>query len=132
MQLTSPTHTLSISDSELFDFLSKVENFGAVMPENNKIFTIIDSDSFAFALKGMPEIVLKITDRIPNSAIVLGSTSEQFPFELKITIQSEPTGCSFYFDFNGTFNAMISMMIKTPLTNFIEALAQQTANHFTA
>lgn len=131
MQLTSPTHTLSISDSELFNFLSKVENFGSVMPENNKVFNIINADSFAFALKGMPEIVLKITDRIPNSAIILGSTSEQFPFELKLTIQTLPTGCSFYFDFNGSFNAMISMMIKSPLTSFIEALAQQTANHFT-
>ena len=102
------------------------------MPENNKVFKVIDENRFAFALKGMPEIVLEITERIESERVTLGSTNPQFPFSLQANLQAIDTGCTLQLNFQGEFNAMISMMIKAPLTHFIESLAEKATNHFNA
>ena len=132
MELNSPVHTINKSAQEVFSFLSKVSNFESIMPENNKVFKVIDENRFAFALKGMPEIVLEITERIESERVTLGSTNPQFPFSLHANIQAIDTGFTLQLSFQGEFNAMISMMIKAPLTHFIESLAEKATNHFNA
>lgn len=132
MEISTNELTISTSKSTLFDFLSKVENFEAIMPENISVFKVIDDDAFKFALKGMPEIVLKFTERQAVDKIVLGSTNDQFPFELEGVIGGTDEKATLRLRFSGSFNPMISMMIKTPLTNFIETLAQKTVQHFAA
>lgn len=132
MEISTNQLTISTSKSTLFNFLSKVENFEAIMPENISIFKVIDDDAFKFALKGMPEIVLKFTERQPVDKIVLGSTNDQFPFKLEGIIGGTEDESTLSLRFSGSFNPMISMMIKTPLTNFIETLAQKTVQHFAA
>ena len=132
MELNSPVHTIYKSAQEVFSFLSNVSNFESIMPENNKVFKIIDENRFAFALKGMPEIVLEITERIESERVTLGSTNPQFPFSLQANLQAIETGCTLQLNFQGEFNAMISMMIKAPLTHFIESLAEKATNHFNA
>lgn len=130
MELNSPIHTINKPAQEVYNFLSKVSNFEAIMPENNKVFKVIDENRFAFALKGMPEIILEITERIKPERVTLGSTNPQFPFSLQANIEEIEAGCTLQLNFNGEFNAMISMMIKAPLTHFIESLSEQAANHF--
>lgn len=132
MEISTNELTISTSKSTLFDFLSKVENFEAIMPENISVFQVIDDNAFKFALKGMPEIVLKFTERQPADKIVLGSNNDQFPFELEGVIGGTDEEATLRLRFSGSFNPMISMMIKTPLTNFIETLAQKTVQHFAA
>ena len=132
MELNSPVHTINKSAQEVFSFLSKVSNFESIMPENNKVFKVIDENRFAFALQGMPEIVLEITERIESERVTLGSTNPQFPFSLQANLQAINTGCTLQLSFQGEFNAMISMMIKAPLTHFIESLAEKATNHFNA
>ena len=61
MNLESPKVTVQKSSKEIFDYLSKVENFKDIMPENIEKFEA-DEDSFLFALKGMPEIKLKMQE----------------------------------------------------------------------
>ena len=59
MTLDSPEIHVDKSAQEVYDFLSKVENFEKLMPDSISKFEILESDTFLFALKGMPEIVLK-------------------------------------------------------------------------
>jgi len=130
MEISTNQLAISTSKTSLFEFLSKVENFEAIMPENISVFKVIDDDAFKFALKGMPEIVLKFTKRQPVDKIVLGSTNDQFPFELEGLIGGPEDEATLSLRFSGSFNPMISIMIKNPLTNFIETLAQKTVQHF--
>ena len=58
MNLESPKVKVSKSAHETFDFLTNVENFEKLMPENISKFELINDDTFLFALKGMPEITL--------------------------------------------------------------------------
>lgn len=125
MHIESPKKTINKSSQEVFEFLTKLENFEKLMPENIDKFEVINEDRFLFALKGMPEIVLQRKEQNPNDKIVLGAASDKLPFTLTADIisinenESEVT-----LSFVGEFNAMMAMMIKSPITNFIGALSE--------
>ena len=115
------------SPKEVFDFLIKLENFEQLMPENTQKFEV-DGDSFIFGLKGMPEIRLVMKEKTEYSNITLGAASSKLPFTLSADIneisenESEVT-----LKFDGEFNAMMAMMVKKPLTKFIETLTENIA-----
>ena len=80
MNLESPKVTLDKSSEDTFNFLSDVKNFESLMPENISKFELLDTDKFIFALKGMPEIILKKKEAIPHSKIVLGAGRANMTF----------------------------------------------------
>lgn len=124
MNLESPKIKVNKSSRELFDYLSKVENFEKIMPENTDKFEATE-DSFLFALKGMPEIKLRMLETEEPAKIVLGSTSEKFPFSLTAEINElEPKQCEAQLLFTGEFNPMVAMMVKNPLQRFIDTLIE--------
>lgn len=124
MKLESPKVTLDKSAEETFNFLSDVKNFEKLMPENISKFEVKDDDKFLFALKGMPEIVLKKKAAIPNSKIVLGAAGGKLDFSLTADITEVETEKSeVNLNFEGEFNAMMAMMIKGPINKFLETLA---------
>lgn len=122
MNLESPKVNVNKSDQEIFDFLSKVENFEKIMPENIDKFEAKD-DAFIFALKGMPEIKLKLNELVPGQKIVLGSASDKLPFTLTANIEKKAEDNSdVQLVFDGNFNPMMAMMVKSPLQKFINTL----------
>lgn len=124
MQLQSPKVKVEKSAQYIFDSLSDVKNFEKLMPENISKFEITDEESFIFALKGMPEIKLRIKEKVPYTKLVLGAASDKLPFSLtgNITAVSDDS-CEVQLDFQGEFNAMMAMMVKGPISKFIETLA---------
>ncbi|MEP0262895.1 SRPBCC family protein [Dokdonia sp.] len=123
MNLESPIKSVDKSAEEVYHFLMNIENFETLMPENTK-FEKINDTRFLFALKGMPEIVLDLKEGVPHSKVVLGAASDKLPFTLTGNItQVEDTKSEVQLSFEGEFNAMMSMMIKGPITKFIETLA---------
>ncbi|TDE07573.1 SRPBCC family protein [Flavobacterium sandaracinum] len=124
MNLESPKVTVQKSAQELFDSLSDVKNFEKLMPENIAKFEVIGDDAFIFGLKGMPEIKLKMKEKVAPTKIVLGAASDKLPFTLvaNIDVVTE-TSSDVKLDFEGDFNPMMAMMIKGPIGKFIETLA---------
>jgi len=129
MNLESTKTTVSKSADYLFNALSDVKNFEKLMPENISKFEVIDENCFEFALKGMPEIKLVKKSATPNSEIILGAASSKLSFTL-ITkleeISSEDTNVQLFFE--GDFNPMMAMMIKGPISKFIETLTQNMSS----
>ncbi len=124
MNLESPKVTLDKSSEDTFNFLSDVKNFESLMPENISKFELLDTDKFIFALKGMPEIILKKKEAIPHSKIVLGAAGGKLDFSLTAHISEvDTTKSEVQLIFDGEFNAMMAMMIKGPISKFIETLA---------
>lgn len=125
MNLESPKVTVQNNAAYLFDSLCEVNNFEKLMPENIAKFEVTDADSFIFGLKGMPEIKLRIKDKTPNSKIVLGAASDKLPFTLTANIEAiSDSSSAIQLVFEGEFNAMMEMMIKGPITKFIETLSE--------
>ncbi len=124
MHLESPTKTVNQSSETVFKFLSEVKNFEKLMPENIDKFELLNEETFRFALRGMPEIVLRKEEEYPNSKVVLGAASSKLNFTLTANIKEVDTLQSdVALIFEGKFNAMMAMMIKGPLTNFINTLS---------
>ena len=124
MNLESPKVTVEKSAQELFDLLSDVKNLEKLMPENIAKFEVIGEDAFIFGLKGMPEIKLKMKEKVAPNKVVLGAASDKLPFTLIANIDAVSDNSSAVkLDFAGDFNPMMAMMIKGPIGKFIETLA---------
>jgi hypothetical protein len=124
MHLEAPVARLQKSQKETYAFLTDLQNFEKLMPDTIQTFEILDEDTFRFTLKGMPEIILKRKSQEPYREIVLGAASDKVPFTLTAQITEVDTDQSeVALIFDGQFNAMMAMMIKGPITNFIGTLS---------
>ena len=123
MQLNSQKITLQQSSETVFNYLKDVRNFESLMPESISKFEVLSDDTFVFALKGMPEITLKQAESLPHSKIVLKSADKKLEFALNVNINTlTETSSEVFLNFEGKFNTMMSMMIKNPISKFIETL----------
>lgn len=125
MYIETPEKTLAKGDKEVFEFLSDLKNFEILMPDNIDKFEVLSEDRFLFALKGMPEIVLERKKQTEFSQLVLGAASEKLPFTLTADITNKSVEeTEVKLSFQGEFNAMMAMMIKSPITNFMGTLSE--------
>ncbi|MHC5309362.1 SRPBCC family protein [Myroides sp. LJL116] len=124
MNLQSPKIKVGKSAEQIFNALNDIKNFETLMPESIAKFEVTSDDSFIFALKGMPEIKLKKKSQTPFSQVVLGAASDKLPFTLTGNIHAlDDNNCEIQLDFEGSFNPMMAMMVKGPISKFIEALS---------
>lgn len=124
MNLESPVQLIDKSQESVYNFLMHVENYEQLMPENTRFEKISDT-RFLFGLKGMPEIVLDLREGIPHHTVILGAASDKIPFTLTANLKeiaAEKTEVQLAFE--GTFNAMMAMMVKGPITKFIGTLSE--------
>lgn len=128
MKIEGELISLNKNQSEVYQFLNTLENYSLIMPESNKVFEILDEKRFKFGLKGMPEIVLKLIEGNDMNTIVLSSDNDKFPFTLSGILQlisEHETQVQLVFE--GDFNPMMEMMIKSPLTAFVNDLSKGIA-----
>jgi carbon monoxide dehydrogenase subunit G len=129
MNLESPKVTVNKSAQDVFTFLSDVKNFEALMPENISKFENLSDDKFLFALKGMPEIILEKKEVVAPNKIILGAAGGKLDFSLTGNISEiEAEKSEVQLSFNGDFNPMMAMMIKGPISKFIETLVSSIPN----
>ncbi len=125
MHIESQKVTADKSQQEMFEFLTNAENYEQLMPESKEKFEVRDKKTFVFGLKGMPVIKLQIQETIEPELVVLGSTSDKLDFTLKAHISAlNENQSEVQMEFNGEFNAMMAMMVKKPLSKFINTLAE--------
>jgi hypothetical protein len=124
MELNSKKVTVQKSAEALCAYLSDVKNFEQLMPENISKFEVIREDAFVFALKGMPEIALEVKEVIAPYKITLGAISDKIPFTLIGHIDViDATTSAVELKFKGDFNPMMAMMVKGPVSKFIDTLS---------
>jgi len=125
MFIETPNKIVEKSQKIVFEFLTELKNFEQLMPDSIANFEVINENRFLFQLKGMPEIVLERKTQEPFSQIVLGAASEKLPFTLTADITAlEENKSKVQLNFSGEFNAMMAMMIKNPITNFMGTLSE--------
>lgn len=127
MNLETSKSVINKSQKEFFEFLTDLQNFEQLMPENTTKFEV-DGDSFIFGLKGMPEIRLVVKEKQEFDKIILGAASSKLNFSLTANINevTEKT-CETQLLFEGDFNPMMAMMVKGPLQKFINTLTENAS-----
>ncbi len=123
MNIKGDTITINKSQKETFEFLEDLNNFEQLMPDTIQKFEV-EGDSLLFGLKGLPELRLIKKDKTEYSNIILGSASSKLDFELTADIKEiSETQSEVVLEFAGKLNMMMSMMVKKPITSFIETLS---------
>lgn len=123
MNLKTSNVVVNKTSQEVFDFLYEVKNYEKLMPENISKFESLGDDGFVFALKGMPEIELKRKEAMAPQKLVLSAAGGKLDFTLYNTIvELDENRSEVQFEFEGQFNTMMTMMIKGPISKFIETL----------
>ena len=124
MNLESKKTVINKSQKDFFEYLTNLNNFEQLMPENTDKFEV-DGDSFIFSLKGMPEIRLVMKEKQEFDKIILGAASSKLSFSLTAIINAvTENSCEVQLLFDGEFNAMMAMMVKSPLQKFIDTLTE--------
>ncbi|WP_372744776.1 SRPBCC family protein [Lutibacter sp.] len=127
MNLETKKSVINKSQKEFFEFLTDLNNFKQLMPENTDKFEV-DGESFIFSLKGMPEIRLVVKEKQEFDKIVLGAASSKLNFSLTANIVPvTENSCETQLLFNGDFNPMMAMMVKSPLQKFIDTLTENAS-----
>ena len=127
MNIEGAKVTVNKSAEESYSFFKAVENFEQLMPESTQKFEV-DGDSFLFALKGMPEIRLVLGESVEFSKVSLNAASSKLSFSLAAHINAISDSTSeVQLKFEGDFNPMMAMMVKKPLTSFIDTLTENIA-----
>jgi carbon monoxide dehydrogenase subunit G len=121
MTIESSTAIVEIPIKEVFDKLTKASTYERLMPEEAS-FRISDESHFSFKLGSMPVIPLKMERQTPHSQIVLAADGGNVPFELQANLSKAEEKTQIQLVFQGDINPMMQIMVKKPLTQFLEAL----------
>ncbi len=124
MNLESPKSSVKKTQKDLFEFLTNTTNYKQLLPDSLEEFDANDN-SFKFGLKGMPSIRLAFSEKIEYDTIKLKATSDNFPVFLICKIEQKTENeASVQLFFEGDINPMMAMMIKKPLQNLLNTLAE--------
>lgn len=121
MKLESSIATVAKPIEDVFDQLTQASTYELLMPEEAS-FRIRDEKQFSFKLGGMPVIPLKLERQTPNTQIVMAADGGSVPFELHANLEAIDGETKIQLVFEGNINPMMQMMVKKPLTQFLEAL----------
>lgn len=115
------------NQQDAFAFLSNMENFEQLMPDDTQSFEVHESGKgFSVQIGSLPKVGMKLKEMLDPSQIVFESPSPNFEYYLTINIQEKDENSSLVsLNFEGKFNMMIEMMAKGPLTNFIKTIADK-------
>lgn len=120
--IESPVISIGLEVHELISHYSNPSSFKELMPPEVVKFEA-NSESFLFALKGMPEVRLKVKE-ISEEQVMMESSSEKLPFYLRVKFKPNGEETNAQIHFEGEFNPMLKMMIQRPLKNFVNHLAE--------
>ncbi len=125
MELKTDKKIINKEQKEVFEFLEHPANFEELMPSSIEKFELVEKDQFNFQLSGMPEIRLKMASMTQPDEIILTSASDKFEFDLIIHIGNvNGSKSEVQLLFTGNFNSMMAMMIKNPISKFINKLVE--------
>jgi len=127
MNVSTEKVRVSKNQKETFDFLSDMENYRWLMPDDTRSFEIHESGKgFAVQIGNLPKVGMKLKGSTEPFQLVFESPSPNFEYYLIIDIEPVDdfsSGVSLNFD--GKFNMMIEMMAKGPLTHFINTISSK-------
>ena len=116
----------------IFTFLSDFNNFQQAIPADKVEDWVSDSDTCSFSVKGVGKVALRIHERIPYKLIkIVNDTETKHEFKLWFQLkQVDVTDTRIKLTLDVKLSAMVKMIAKKPLQNFVTTLIDQIADGF--
>ena len=127
----SDKHAVATKPSDLTDFLAVPSNLLEILPQDRIENWRTEGATCAFKIKGLADIQLQLASSSANE-VVYASASEK-PFEFKLIIQAKGTeNTELSATFDADVNTFMAMMLKAPLTNFLNSLGEELSKRYGA
>ena len=123
----SPEVIINKSAEDFFNKIGDLNNLKDIMPSSINDFESTET-TCSFKMKGMPALNLELGEKTPFSKISLTAKGSQVPFSLDCFITEKGDQCQARLEINAELNMMLEMMVKKPLTEFLNVLASKMAN----
>lgn len=131
MIISSEVQTVNASDQDVFTFLTNFNKFQDLMPEQI-INWQSEEESCSFTIKGLSDIKMKIKEKTAPERIVIESEANM-PVAFDLIWQISPkadNSSDVQLVFEGSISPMISMMVKSPLQNFVNVLVSKLKEYY--
>lgn len=130
-EINSNVEQINNSDEIIYSFLSDLNNFKELMPEQIENWKSTE-DTCSFRIKNMADLSLKLSKKIPYRLIELSPEGKApFNFVLICTLERiSEFKTNAVIQFNADMNAMVLMLAKSPLQHFVNALAMRLKQKF--
>jgi len=127
MKIESPHELINTGSEVIFEFLSDMNNFKELFPQDKIENWTATNDTCTFKIKGMTDIGLKRVASTPNSLIYLDSYGKvPFKFALNIYLEErQDKNTEAYLIFDGDVNPFMKMMLEKPLTKFFNGVVSK-------
>lgn len=114
--------------SELHAFLTDMNNFQQLLPQDRISDWKSDGRSCSFKVQGAATIGLELAGGEAPGHLVLKATERSpFPFTLDVFLKEEGGVTTAWQEFKGEINPFIKMMVEKPLKNLFDHLADRMA-----
>jgi carbon monoxide dehydrogenase subunit G len=127
----SSPKTITADRKNVFSFLSDINNFRSLIPEDQVRDFESEQDNCHFHVDGLGEIGIRIYSREPDEFIRFESEgSKPFRFDLLVHLDElEENTTKMRLIFNADLNMMMRMMAKKPIEEGLEKIATQLSDH---
>jgi hypothetical protein len=130
-QFKSDSFLINTTRKGLKEFLSQPSNLKLILPEDRIENWKESDDGCSFKIKGLAEIRLRLEDSDDGEVIYASASDKPFPFKLVVGLgEDQDGGSEINAFFDADVNSFMGAMIKTPLTNFLNALGSAIKNRF--
>ncbi len=114
--------------AELHTFLTDMNNFQQLLPQDRISDWKSDGRSCSFKVQGAATIGLELAGGDAPGHLVLKATERSpFPFTLDVFLKEEEGVTTAWQEFKGDINPFIKMMVEKPLKNLFDHIADRMA-----
>ena len=111
--------------SEVYAYVSNLNNFGKLMPSQVVNYTSTENEC-TFTIQGMATLNLRFEGNALDKAIHLVPVGKApFDFILSCLLNDSAQGCEAQMVMDADLNPFMKMMAEKPLTNFLNLLASK-------
>lgn len=127
---------MKASNTEVFQFLGNFNNFEELMPKEQVSNWKSTEDECSFTVSGMGELGLSMSERIPESKIVIvPSAGKPLPIRFNLICEMKALGeneTEVQIRIDADLPVMIAMMAGRPLQNLVNILAMRLQDYYAA
>ena len=118
---------INSSEEKIFNLLSKFNNFNNFIPQEKVKNYVATEDTCSFTIDNIGDFGMRIIERQPFSLVKI-TNDEKVPFNFNFWIQLKKVAendTRVKLTIKAELNAMLKMVAKKPLTNFVNTLVDK-------
>lgn len=120
----SDSYPISATPNEISTFLAQPANLREILPQDRIENWTVDGDQCSFKIKGLADIALKLESADVNKVTYVSTSEKPFAFKLIVDLNTQDNGAAISAKFDADVNSFMGMMLKSPLTNFLNSLGE--------